>query len=79
MKVVVSALKEHPVKIVEGVLEASDVSEFGRVVGGILVEVHSPGTSTTEASISSATHVTVAAISFCSGGLVGADTLLPIL
>jgi len=78
-EIVVGSLKEHPVEIVEGVLEASDVSELGRVVGGVLVEVHSPGPSATVASISRATHVTVAAVSLCSGGLIGADTALPIL
>ena len=78
-EIVVGSLKEHPVEIVEGVLEASKVSQLGRVVGGVLVEVHSPGPSATVASISRATRVTVAAVSLCSGGLVGADTALPIL
>ena len=78
-EIVVGSLKEHPVEIVEGVLETSNVSQFRRVVGGVLVEVHSPRSTTTEASVSRAIHVTVATVSFGSGGLIGADTALPIL
>ena len=41
-EVVVGPLEEHPVKIIEGVLEASNISEVGGVVGRVLVEVHGP-------------------------------------
>ena len=78
-EIVAGSLKEPPVEIVGSVLEASNVSKLRRVVGRVLVEVHSPGPSTTEAPITRATHVTVATVSFCSGGFVGADTALPIL
>ena len=41
-EVVVRSLKEHPVKIVEGVLEAPDIGKVGGVVGGVLVDGHGP-------------------------------------
>ena len=78
-EVVVGPLKEHPVKIVERVLEASNIGKVGGVVGGVLVEVHSPRSPAAEVSISRAAHVAVAAISFCSGRLIHAHTAVSIL
>ena len=78
-EIVAGSLKEPPVEIVGSVLEASNVSKLRRVVSRVLVEVHSPGPSTTESTVSRATHVAVAAVNFCSWGLIGADTALPIL
>ena len=78
-EIVVSSLKEHPVKIVEGVLVAANISQVAGVVGRILVEVHCPGSTAGEISISRTSHVAVAAISFCSRCLVHAHTTPPIL
>ena len=49
------------------------------MVGGVLVEVHSPGSTAGETSIAWATHVAVAAINFDSWGLVCAEATLPVL
>ena len=78
-EIVVGSLKEHPVKIVEGVLEASNVSKVCGVVGGVLVEVHGPWPTTTEVTISRACHVAVAPINLGSGCFVHTDTASPIL
>ena len=51
-EIVVGSLKEHPVEIVEGVLVAANVSQVAGVVGRILVEVHCPGPTARETSIS---------------------------
>ena len=59
MKVVVSAFKEHPVKIVKGVHEASDVGESRRVVGRVLEDVHHPTPTTCETRVSGARSVAV--------------------
>ena len=77
-EVVVGPLKEHPVKIIEGVLEASNISEVGGVVGRVLVEVHGPRSPTAEVCISRAGGIAVA-ISFCSGRLIHAHTAISIL
>ena len=77
-EVVVGSLKEHPVKIIEGVLEASNISEVGGVVGRVLVEVHGPRPPTAEVCISRAGGIAVA-IRFCSGRLIHAHTALSIL
>lgn len=77
-EVVVGPLEEHPVKIIEGVLEASNISQVGGVVGGVLVEVHCPGSPTAEVSIARAGGIAVA-ISFYSGRLIHAHAALSIL
>ena len=59
MKVVVNAFEEHPIKIVEGVLEASNVGESRRVVGRVLVDVHHPTPTTHETRVSGARGVAV--------------------
>ena len=41
-EIVIGSFKEHPVKIVKGVLEASNIRKVCGVVGGVLVEVHGP-------------------------------------
>ena len=78
-EVIVGPLKEHPVKIVEGVLEASNVGKVGGVVGGVLVEVHSPRSPTAKVGVSRTGRVAVATISFRSGGLIHAHTPISIL
>ena len=45
-KVVVGPLKEHPVKIIEGVLIAPNVGESRGMVGWVLVDIHHPTTAT---------------------------------
>ena len=77
-EIVVGSLKEYPVKIVEGVLEASNISEVGGVVGRVLVEVHGPRSPAAEVCISRAGGIAVA-IGFCSGRLIHAHTALSIL
>ena len=49
------------------------------MVGGVLVEVHGPRSTTAVVSVSRTGHVAVAAISFCSRCLVHAHTTPPIL
>ena len=78
-EIVVSSLKEHPVKIIEGVLVAANVSQVAGVVGRVLVDVHSPRSTTGEIPISIAIHVAVTAISLCCRGLIHAHTAPPIL
>ena len=78
-EVVVRSLKEHPVKIVEGVLEAPDIGKVGGVVGGVLVDGHGPWTATAEVTISWARHVAIVHINHWGWGLIHADTTLPIL
>ena len=78
-KVVVGPLKEHPVKIIEGVLEASNVGKVGGVVSRVLVEIHCPRSPTAEICISRAGSVAVAAVSYCSGRLIHAKTAISIL
>ena len=48
LEVVVRPLEEHPVEVVEGVLEAPDVSEPRRVVGWVLMDIHYPTSATGE-------------------------------
>ena len=67
-EIVVGPLKEHPVKIIESILEAPNVCKVGGVVGWVLVEVHCPRSTTAEIGVSRAGGVAVAAISFAVGG-----------
>ena len=46
LEVVVRPLEEHPVKVVEGVLETPDVGEPRRVVSWVLMNIHDPTTAT---------------------------------
>ena len=45
-EIVKGSLNQQPVKIIIGVLVASDVSQVGGVIGWVLMDIHRPYTTT---------------------------------
>ena len=79
MEIVVGSFKEHPVKAVKSIFVAANVSQIGRVVSRVLMDIHNPASSTGEISVASAANVADAPCDLRCWVLIGADAPHPIL
>ena len=78
-EVVEGSTFQYPVKILVGVLEASEVSQSRGVVSGVLEDVHSPCPTAHEVSVASAGDVTPAVVfELCQWLFVDTDACIAV-
>ena len=78
-EIVVGSLKEHPVEAVKGISETANISQIGRVVSRVLMDIHNPTSSTGECRVPGASNVAFVPWGLYCWMFIGADTPHPIL